>query len=171
MRMLDICVGTGEIALRCAAQGATVTGIDITPEMLDKARRKAERRKLKVQLQQADARKLPFADHAFDVVTISFALHDMPRQVRVQVLAEAARVCASRIVVLDYDLPKVRWLFAFYYRVICLFESPYFRSFAREDPLQLFAAAGLPQPTVTRPFSGMFSVFSLPTPAMVGPLR
>lgn len=161
LTMLDLCVGTGEIALRCAARGATVTGVDITPEMLDKARQKAARRGLTVRLEVMDARQLKFPDRSFDVVTISFALHDMPRPVRVQVLAEAARVCAGRLVILDYDLPKIRWLFAFYYWVICLFESPYFRTFAREDTLALFAAANLPRPEVVRPFSGMFSVFIL----------
>jgi ubiquinone/menaquinone biosynthesis C-methylase UbiE len=81
--------------------------------------------------------------------------------VRVQVLAEAARVCRGRLIVLDYDLPRARPLRAFCFWMIGLFESPYFRSFAREDALPLFADAGLPIPTVKRLFSGMFSVFTL----------
>ena len=34
LRVLDICTGTGAVALRCAARGAGVTGLDITPAML-----------------------------------------------------------------------------------------------------------------------------------------
>lgn len=156
---LDVCTGTGEVSLRCAARGAQVTGIDITPAMLDKARTKAARRGLALSLETMDARHLAFGDAAFDVVSISFALHDMPREVRVQVLREAARVCRGRLVVLDYDLPRGTWLYGPWLWMIGLFESPYFRSFAREDPRVLFAEAGLPAPS-RRPIVGaMFSVF------------
>ncbi|MCP3960665.1 MAG: class I SAM-dependent methyltransferase, partial [bacterium] len=82
--ILDLCTGTGEIALRCARQGAEVTGIDVTPAMLARARRK--KGELAVRFQLMDARRLAFPDASFDRVVISFALHDMPRRVRLEVL-------------------------------------------------------------------------------------
>ena len=70
--LLDICTGTGEIARRAARAGAAVTAIDLTPGMLERARRKAAR--LGVHFELADARALPFLDSSFDGVVLSFAL-------------------------------------------------------------------------------------------------
>lgn len=159
MSLLDLCTGTGELALRCAARGAAVTGIDITPAMLDRARAKAERRGLSWRTELMDARHLAFPDGGFDVVSISFALHDMPREVRLRVLREAVRVCGGRLVVLDYELPRGTWLFKPWFWIIASFESPFFRNFVKEDPVRLFAEAGLPAATRRRLFGAMFSVF------------
>jgi demethylmenaquinone methyltransferase/2-methoxy-6-polyprenyl-1,4-benzoquinol methylase len=101
--LLDLCTGTGEIAGRAARAGATVTAVDLTPGMLERARQKVGR--LGVRLELADARALPFAAGSFDAVILSFALHDMPRPVRLQVLAEAMRVARDKVVVLDYAFP------------------------------------------------------------------
>lgn len=159
MALLDVCTGTGEVSLRCAARGAAVTGIDITPAMLDKARAKARRRGLSWRSEVMDARHLAFGDGEFEVVSISFALHDMPREVRLQVLREAARVCSGRLVVLDYDLPRGTWLFKLWFWIIGSFESPFFRNFVKEAPEALFAAAGMSGGKKRRLFGAMFSVF------------
>ncbi|MDX1385051.1 MAG: class I SAM-dependent methyltransferase [Thermoanaerobaculia bacterium] len=126
LRVLDICTGTGEVALRCARGGADVTGIDLTPEMLDRAHRKLD--PLRVELVEMDARNIRFPTAGFDVAVLSLALHDMPRQARLQVLAEALRVARSKVVVLDYELPQGLFgrLLA---RLIATFETAYFRPF------------------------------------------
>ncbi len=54
--LLDLACGTGRMALRMAAQGYQVTGVDIVPEMIDQARRKASARALSVDWVVADAR-------------------------------------------------------------------------------------------------------------------
>lgn len=145
LEVLDVCTGTGEIALRCARRGADVTGIDITPAMLAKAESKATRRKSEgraPRFEVMDARRIDFPDRSFDVAVLSFALHDMPRRVRLEVLREASRV-ARRLVVLDYDFPRAGWLHRPLVWAVSLFETAYFKGFADEGLFTLFAAAGL----------------------------
>ncbi len=146
--ILDLCTGTGEIALRCARQGAAVTGIDVTPAMLARARRKAVG--LPVHLQLMDARRLAFPDASFDRAVLSFALHDMPRRVRLEVLREAARVARERLVILDYDFPRRRPLGPLLVWLVDLFESAYFKGFARERSSALLREAGLEGACVER---------------------
>lgn len=70
--VLDIGCGTGTVAITAARRGTRVTGVDITPEMLDQARKNAEIAGLEgIDLQDGDARDLPFEDDAFDVVLSS----------------------------------------------------------------------------------------------------
>ncbi len=147
LTVLDLCTGTGKIALRCARAGALVTAIDITPEMLAKARHKAGA--LPIGFALMDARHLPFPDHHFAVTSLSFALHDMPRRVRLEVLREAARVTRNRLVILDYALPHNPLLHRTFTRAISLFESAYFPQFAHEGLSPLLLAAGLPQAATT----------------------
>ena len=68
-RVLDVAAGSGNVALRAAERGATVTACDITPEQLELGRREAEARGLEIEWVEADAQALPFPDDAFDVVT------------------------------------------------------------------------------------------------------
>jgi len=145
--ILDICAGTGEIALRCARRGATVHAVDVTPDMIGRAREKALTRAQlapRLRFELADARALPFGDAAVDVAVLSFALHDMPRQVALEVLRETRRVARRSLVVLDYELPRLAPLGAVLGAAIASFETPYFPRFAREGAAPLLAAAGLP---------------------------
>ncbi|MCP3962631.1 MAG: methyltransferase domain-containing protein [bacterium] len=153
--ILDICTGTGEIALRCARQGAEVTGIDVTPAMLAKARKKAG--DLPVRFEVMDARDLAFPDSSFDLATVSFGLHDMPRRVRLEVLREAARVTRERLVILDYELPKQRLPGALLLWLVGMFESAYFKGFVREGAPALLREAGLRTVEVKR-VAPLFSV-------------
>lgn len=141
--VLDLCTGTGEVALRLARRGARVIGIDVTPDMLDKARAKAsKRRDLDVDFRLGDARHLDLADRSVDAVTLSLALHDMPRAVRVEVLLEALRVTRDRLVILDYHMGS-GVLGRAMAKAITLFESAYFPRFAREGLEPLLDDLGL----------------------------
>src|SRR5207248_4787355 len=54
--LLDLACGTGRMALRLAAQGYQVTGVDLVPEMIARARRKAAARSVSIEWVVADAR-------------------------------------------------------------------------------------------------------------------
>jgi len=139
--LLDVCTGTGEIARRAARAGADVVAIDLTPGMLERAKAKAGR--LGVRFELADARELPFPANAFDAVLLSFALHDMPRPVRLQVLAECARVARGRVIVLDYAFPRGGFARRLSVASLAWYETAYLRGFAREEVEALVAEAGL----------------------------
>ncbi|HEX6700757.1 MAG TPA: methyltransferase domain-containing protein [Gaiellaceae bacterium] len=70
VRWLDVATGTGEVAIRAARAGADVTGIDIAPRMLERARAKAG--DLRIRFDEGDAERLPYGDASFDVVSSVF---------------------------------------------------------------------------------------------------
>src|SRR3954452_12874864 len=91
MTVLDVATGAGNAALPAARAGARVTGLDLTPELLDDARRHAAEEELEIDWVQAAAEALPFDDASFDRVLSTFGVMFAPRQ---QVAAaELARVC------------------------------------------------------------------------------
>jgi ubiquinone/menaquinone biosynthesis C-methylase UbiE len=157
--VIDICCGTGEMTVRCARRGSPVVAVDVTREMLEKARRKADG--LPVQFLELDARRLPFADRTFDTAVLSMALHDMPRRVRFHVLREAKRVTRSRLVVMDYDFPAAAALRRPLIAAVNLFESAYFRRFAETGLGTLLRDAGLADRIVERRRLPLFAVYTL----------
>jgi demethylmenaquinone methyltransferase/2-methoxy-6-polyprenyl-1,4-benzoquinol methylase len=72
-RVLDLCCGTGDIALAFARAGADVTGADFTEEMLRVAKARTEA----VRWVRADALGLPFPDNSFDVVSVGYGLRNL----------------------------------------------------------------------------------------------
>ena len=65
--VLDVACGTGNVALTASLRGAHVTGIDITPAMIEEARKRATVLGVEVDWQEGDAAALPFEDDTFDV--------------------------------------------------------------------------------------------------------
>lgn len=90
-RVLDVATGTGNAALVAAALGAEVTGLDLTPELLEAARRRAEEAELRVAFVEGDAEELPFEDDSFDSVVSVFGVMFAPDQQRAA--DELTRVC------------------------------------------------------------------------------
>ena len=89
--VLDVATGTGNLALRVAAAGAQVVGIDLTPELFDTARRRAAEQAVTIEWVEGDAEDLPYADEEWDRVLSVFGVQFAPRH---QVAArELARVC------------------------------------------------------------------------------
>jgi len=140
-KVLDVCTGTGDVALEFARRCDDVTGIDLSAEMLTVARRKDK--ESSIRFLQMDATKLDFADNEFDVSSISLALHDMPPGVGEEVLQEMGRVTKGKIVIVDYNPPRTPILRAFYIAIVSLWESKYFPDFARGDFEGLLARCGL----------------------------
>jgi len=90
-RVLDVACGTGNTAIPAARAGALVTGVDIAPNLLEQARKRAAAEQLEIRFREGDAEELPVADHEFDVVLTMFGAMFAPRPERVT--AELMRVC------------------------------------------------------------------------------
>jgi SAM-dependent methyltransferase len=89
-RVLDVACGTGNAAIPAAAAGGVVTGLDITPELLEDARRNAAAAGVEVEWVEGDAQDLPFGDGSFDVVVSTFGCMFAPDHKRAA--GEIARV-------------------------------------------------------------------------------
>lgn len=112
-RILDIGTGTGRTWLPLARRnpkGLTV-GLDATPAMLARARRKgAALPKQNWQLVIGDARSLPFDTSSFDLVTCSFVLEIFPPEEIERVLTEVRRVLRpGGRAVFTYEGPPMIW--------------------------------------------------------------
>src|SRR5690349_15924153 len=104
-RALDLACGTGDIAFELAKVGAWVTALDITPGMIELARRKPQPFAHPVRFVTGDMTALPFPDGSFAVVTTGYGLRNVPRLDLA--LAEIHRVLApgGTLLSLDFDRP------------------------------------------------------------------
>jgi ubiquinone/menaquinone biosynthesis C-methylase UbiE len=108
--VLDVGCGTGSLAIaakrRVGASG-TVHGIDASPEMIERAKRKAAKAGLDVVFQTAIVEALPFPDASFDAVLSTLMLHHLPRPVRRQCVREMRRVLkpGGRALAVDFATP------------------------------------------------------------------
>jgi len=90
--LLDVATGSGNVAIAAALAGANVTGLDLTPELLETARARASQSRLEVRWIEGDAEELPFGDGSFDRVTSCFGVIFAPRHEQAaQELARVAR--------------------------------------------------------------------------------
>jgi ubiquinone/menaquinone biosynthesis C-methylase UbiE len=89
--VLDVAAGTGNASIPAAKAGAQVTASDLTPELLDAGRARAEGEGLNLAWVEADAERLPFADESFDVVISSIGAMFAPHHQ--DVADELVRVC------------------------------------------------------------------------------
>jgi len=93
-RVLDLASGTGEVAIRAARAGGTVTAIDFAAPMIEKARRRAEEENVDVSFDLGNVEYLPYDDASFDVLASAFGLVFAPDHANVA--SELARVsCAG----------------------------------------------------------------------------
>lgn len=129
-RALDVCCGTGDLALLMARQvapGGGVDGVDFSGRMLEVARRKAARRPVPgvtLRFHHGDALALPFGDATFDCAVIGFALRNVNDIGGC--LAEMARVVkpGGRVLALEVCRPRSAWVrawfFPYFYTVVPL---------------------------------------------------
>jgi SAM-dependent methyltransferase len=90
VEMLDVATGSGNVAIAGARAGADVTGLDLTPELLEAARRRAADAGLDIRFIEGDAEELPFEIDSFDRVTSCFGVMFAPRHE--QAASELTRV-------------------------------------------------------------------------------
>lgn len=103
--VLDVCCGTGDVALLFARHGAHVVGVDFTAPMLERAVKKAASSRLPATFARGDAMRLPAPAASCDVATIAFGIRNVSD--RVGALRELARVVrpGGRVVVLEFSMP------------------------------------------------------------------
>ena len=134
--LLDLCCGTGELALACwQAQPhlRQIVGLDFAQPMLDLAQQKTQRpdlniaksddrhNSLPIQWLRSDAHNLPFPDNHFDCVTCAFGIRNLQRPA--VGINEAFRVLKpqGKLVILEFTYPKnalLRWAYQLYFRTI-----------------------------------------------------
>lgn len=77
-RVLDVAAGTGNASIPAAQAGAEVVASDLTPELFEAGRARAEAAGVELEWAQADAENLPFEDESFDVVISSIGVMFAP---------------------------------------------------------------------------------------------
>jgi ubiquinone/menaquinone biosynthesis C-methylase UbiE len=78
-RVLDVACGTGVVSVTAARLGARVTGLDLTPELLERARENARIAGVQIDWHEGDVEHLPFDNAAFDAVLSEFGHMFAPR--------------------------------------------------------------------------------------------
>ena len=101
-RALDACCGTGDLAVACARRGGVVTGLDFSPAMLERARRKLP----SATWVEGDLLALPFEAGSFEAATVGFGVRNVA-DLR-KGLAELRRVLVpdGRVAVLEITQPS-----------------------------------------------------------------
>ena len=136
-RVLDLATGTGEVALTIKKhfQNAQVFGIDLSNRMLAIARKKAKRRGLVVQFKQENMERVRLPEQSFDVVTISFGLHEVPTKSRERVIHEAYRLLKTggSFVIMDFNTPRNAVLRLLFRVFLAIFEEDYAKTFLSQD--------------------------------------
>lgn len=140
-KVLDLCTGTGELALTFAAQGAAVIGADLARGALRVASAKSDHVAAWMEM---EATRLGFADNAFEVSMLSLALHHMPEPVQVSVLKELRRVTSRRVVIVEPDVPvKPNWVSTYVFVASIIDESEYMHEWVHQDLSRTCEHAGL----------------------------
>ena len=105
--VVDVGCGTGSLAIaakRRVGPSGAVQGIDASPEMIGRARKKATKAGVDVAFTHGIVETLPFADGQFDVVLNTMMLHHLPRGVRARCAGEMRRVLkrGGRVLAVDF---------------------------------------------------------------------
>src|SRR5205823_10619356 len=146
--VLDVACGPGILACAFAKVARQVTGIDLTPAMLDRARAlQSEQRLGNVTWQQGDVLPLPYADASFTLVVSRFAFHHLLDPGAV--LAEMRRVCAPGGTVMVIDSAPAPEKAAAFNALERLRDPSHTRALPLAEHVTLFARVGLEPPRQT----------------------
>jgi len=150
-RVLDLGCGAGHTALAMAPLAGDVVAVDVTPEMLDVARRLAKQRGVRnIRFRRADATALPFEPASFDVVTSRYSAHHYSDPLRA--LREVTRVLrpGGRFLLADTVAPEAPLLDTFFNAVELLRDCSHIRNCRLSEWERLFHSAGLTPQILSR---------------------
>lgn len=144
-KVIDVATGTGAQAYELAKLGLDVTGVDLSPEMLEQAKKKLRDKSLNLRFLHADATELPFKDNEFDGASISLGLHDMPYEIELSVLNEMKRMVKRDgvILIVDYNEPRKHFASVVAHQFIKLYETPNYIPFIKKGLARILREVGL----------------------------
>ncbi|GAM10375.1 putative methyltransferase YcgJ [Geobacter sp. OR-1] len=140
--VLDVACGPGMVACEFARHAHHVTGIDITPAMIEQAEKRQQEQNLEnVSWQIGTATPLPFADGSFSLVLTRYSYHHLLAPT--EALAEMIRVCrpGGRVLVADVAIESSKS--ATYDRLEILRDPSHTHALTREEFSALFLNSGL----------------------------
>ncbi|HXH82453.1 MAG TPA: methyltransferase domain-containing protein [Candidatus Tectomicrobia bacterium] len=140
-RLLDVGCGTGSAVIAAARRPvARACGIDVSPEMIVRARRNADGL-AGVEFRVADAEAIPYPDATFTAVICTNSFHHYSEPLRA--LAELRRVLApgGRLVVLDPDRAGCLWVWC-WDRILRVAERSHVRYYTAAELLDLVRTGG-----------------------------
>ncbi len=138
-RALDLCTGTGSVALQLAKQvgeKGLVIGLDFSRGMFEKAKEKAEKSNLnQLYLIQANAGQLPLQDASFQGVTCSHAFYELKGDERIKAINEVARILidGGRFCLMEHAKPEKLVPRLFFYVRLFFLGSRDARKFLSEE--------------------------------------
>lgn len=142
---LDIATGTGRFISQVMENAPMrTTCLDLSPFYLQEARAALAKHK-DVKFVEAAAESMPFPDASFDSISCVYMFHELPHEVRVQVVAEFNRVLkpGGKVFFVDSaqkgEVPFDRVLEGF----TIIAHEPYYLNYVEEDLSALFGASGL----------------------------
>ncbi len=142
-RVLDLCTGTGAVALALSEQvgpDGMVVGVDFSRGMLRKAREKAAKQGItNITCIQADVGAMPFRDNSFAATTCSYAFYELKGSMRSKVLEEVVRTTRpdGLFCMMEHDIPENRLVRTLFYIRIYVAGLKGVRQFLTEE-LSLF---------------------------------
>ena len=98
--VVDIGVGTGNLAQKFVGRAKKIIGIDLSFKMLRLAKKKIPT----IETKRADFLLLPLADHSADLIVSSYALHHLTEEEKMRALEEMARVLKKKGKIIIADL-------------------------------------------------------------------
>ncbi len=107
-KVLDVGCGTGSLAIAAAAKGGKIHGIDAAPEMIERARRKANKAGMNIDFHTGLVEAIDFPDDTFDVVLSSLMVHHLPDSIKSKAFSEMHRVLrpGGRLFIVDFEPPR-----------------------------------------------------------------
>jgi ubiquinone/menaquinone biosynthesis C-methylase UbiE len=117
MKVLEVGCGTGANLALFAEAGCEITGVDLSPAMMDVARRKLGDR---ADLRLGDAADMPFSDNSFDLVLSFLTLHEMPPASRTPVMNEIVRVAGAdgKVLLVDFHPGPIHFPKGWFYKAV-----------------------------------------------------
>ena len=162
-RILDLACGTASQTIAIARRygQAEIHGIDLSNTALAIGRRKLEKHDLTAKLSQQNMEKINFSSGYFDIVTISFGLHEVPENIRPNIIKESYRVLrkSGKMIILDFDRPRSIFL-RYPFKVFVKIAEPYVPSFLRQDLVKMLEDVGFNNISKNNHFNGLFQVLT-----------